>query len=71
MPPKKQKEVRSALGHAGYYKRFIEDITKIALPLFKLLAKGIEFQWTKNCQNAIENLKEKLSRAPILRGPNW
>jgi len=71
MPPKTGIEVRSFLGYAGYYRRFIEKFNKIALPLFKLLAKDIEFQWTTHCQNAFEKLKEKLSIAPILRGPNW
>ena len=58
------------MGYAGYYRIFIENFSKIALPLFKLLAKDVEFQWTNNCQNAFEKLKEKLSIAPILRGPN-
>ena len=71
MPPKTQKEVISSLGYVGYYRRFIENFSKIALPLFKLLAKDIEFQWTANCQNPFEKLKEKLFVAPILRGPKW
>ena len=71
IPPKTQKEIRIFLEYAGYYRRFIENFSKIALPFLKLLAKYIEFQWTTNCQNAFEILKEKLSIAPILRGPNW
>jgi len=71
MPPTTQKEVRIFLGYAGYYRIFIENFSKIALPLFKLLAKYIEFQWTTDCQNAFEELKEKLSIAPILRRPSW
>lgn len=71
IPPKPQKEVRSFLGYVGYYRRFIKNFSKIALPLFKFLAKDIEFQWTTNCQNAFEILKENLSITPILRGPNW
>lgn len=55
MPPKTQKEVRSFLGYADCYKRFIENFSKIALPLFKLLAKDIEFQWTTNCQMHLKN----------------
>ena len=39
--------------------------------MFKLLAKDVEFCWDNNCQIAFETLKEKLSMAPILRGPNW
>ena len=41
--PKTQKEVRSFFGHAGYYRRFIENFTKIAAPMFKLLTKDSEF----------------------------
>ena len=50
--PKNQKEVRIFLGHAGYYRRFIENFTKIASPMFKFLIKYVEFQWTEYCQNA-------------------
>jgi hypothetical protein len=69
--PISQKDVRSFLGYAGYYRRFIENFSKIALPLFKLLAKDIHFHWNTNCQNAFQKLKDKLSTTPILRGPNW
>jgi len=58
------------LGYVGYYRRFIENFSKIALPLFKLLAEHIEFQLTTDCQNAFEKLKKKLFIASILRGPN-
>jgi len=70
-PPKTQKEVISFLGHAGYYRRFIENFTKIVAPMFKLLTKDVNFQWTESCQHAFDTLKSKLSVAPILRGPNW
>jgi hypothetical protein len=63
---KTEKEVRSFLGHAGYYCRFIENFTKTTSPMFKLLAKDAEFCWDNNCQNAFETLKAKLSMAPIL-----
>ena len=69
--PKTQKEVRSFLSHAGYYRCFIENFTKIATPMFKLLSKDVEFQWTESYRSAFEVLKDKLSVAPILRGPNW
>ena len=69
--PKTQKEVRRFLGHVGYYHRFIENFTKIVAPMFKLLTKDVEFQWTESCQNAFEILKAKLLVAPILRGPDW
>jgi hypothetical protein len=49
----------------------IKNFTKIASPLFKLLAKDVEFYWDTNCQVAFNALKEKLSTTPVLRGPNW
>ncbi len=70
-PPKTQREVRSFLGHAGYYRQFIENFTKVATPMLKFLTKDAEFQWTESCQHAFDTLKEKLSVAPVLRGPNW
>jgi hypothetical protein len=69
--PINQKAVRTFLGYAGYYRRFIENFSKIALPLFKLLAKYVHFHWDTNCQTTFQKLKEKLSTTPILRGPNW
>ena len=39
--------------------------------MFKLLTKDVEFQWTESCENAFEILKDKISVAPILRGPDW
>ena len=69
--PATQKEVRSFLGHAGYYRRFIENFSKLASPLFSLLMKDVQFVWSEACQTAFVKLKEKLSTTPILRGPNW
>jgi hypothetical protein len=69
--PKTQTEVRSFLGHAGYYRRFINFFSKIASPLFVLLMKNVEFKWTNSCQEAFNTLKHQLSTAPILRGPDW
>ena len=63
--------MRGFLGHAGYYRRFIENFTKIATPMFKLLTKYVNFYWDASCQVAFDTLKEKLYVAPILRGPNW
>ena len=69
--PQTQREVRSFLGHAGYYRRFIENFTKIATSMFKLLTKDADFQWDTPCQEAFDTLKAKLSVTPVLRGPNW
>jgi hypothetical protein len=63
--------VRIFLGHAGYYRRFIENFTKIVAPMFGLLIKDVDFSWTEQCQTAFETLKDKLYVAPVLRGPNW
>jgi hypothetical protein len=67
----KPKDNRSFLGHAGYYRRFIKDFSKITSPLFTLLSKDLDYCWTLNCQEAFETIKERLSIAPILQGPNW
>ena len=70
-PPKNQKVVRSFLGHAGDYHRFIKYFTKIVAPMFKLLVKDVNFIWEDSCQSAFEDLKLRLTETPILRGPNW
>ena len=70
-PPETQRDVRSFLGLARYYRRFIKDFSKLASPLFGLLAKDYEFIWSKSCQEVLDILKGKLTTASILRGPNW
>ena len=67
---KTQREVRGFVGHVGYYRIFIEIFSKIATPLFRLLAKDSEFSWTTTCQQSFETLKEKLVHALVLRRPN-
>ena len=62
-------EVRSFLGLAGYYRRFVRDFSVIASPLTKLLRKGIKFEWTDKCQNSFEQLKGMLVEAPVLTQP--
>jgi hypothetical protein len=69
--PKNRKDVRSFLGHVGYYRSFIENFTQITSPLFKFLTKDNDFFWNTPCQTAFEILKEKLSIDFVLRGPNW
>jgi hypothetical protein len=69
--PKTQTDIRSFLGHAGYYRRFIKNFSKIASPLFVLLMKNTEFNWTNQCEEAFRTLKHQVSTAPILRGPDW
>ena len=69
--PRTQTDVRSFLGHAGYYRRFIKKTSKIASPLFVLLMKSAEFKWNNLLQEAFVELKHQLSITPILRGPDW
>jgi hypothetical protein len=59
------------LRHARYYRRFIKINSKLASPLFFLLPKDVDFHWTDNCELSFTDMKQKLSTAPILRGPNW
>ncbi|KAJ9545007.1 hypothetical protein OSB04_024714 [Centaurea solstitialis] len=67
---KSPSEVRSFLGLAGYYRRFIEHFSAIATPLTALTRKDIKFEWTSTCEYAFNNLKGKLTSAPILTLPN-
>ncbi|KAJ0502741.1 putative nucleotidyltransferase, Ribonuclease H [Helianthus annuus] len=63
--PKTPTEVRSFLGLAGYYRRLIQDFSKIASPLMKLTRKEVKFIWGKEQEDAFKVLKEKLTQAPI------
>lgn len=69
--PAKQKDVRSFLGHARYYRRFIKDLSKMARPLYSLLTKETEFEWTPACKEAFSKLKGALTQALVLKGPDW
>ncbi|GJV09091.1 reverse transcriptase domain-containing protein [Tanacetum coccineum] len=70
-PPTNIKGIRSFLGHASFYRRFIKDFSKIARPLTKLLEKDTPFEFDDECQKAFESLKEKLTCAPVIVSPNW
>ena len=67
--PQNVTEVRSFLGLAGYYRRFVRGFSVIASPLTKLLRKGIKFEWTDKCHNSFEQLKGMLVEAPVLTQP--
>ena len=67
---KTPKELKNFLGHVGYYRRFIENATKIATPLFKLITKDVDFKWDDHYQSTFEILKLKLSNTLVLRGQN-
>jgi len=63
--------IRSFLGHAGFYRRFIKYFLFIAIPLTRLLAKDIPFEFDDACLQAFEFLKKALISAPIIQPPNW
>ncbi|XP_070008517.1 uncharacterized protein [Nicotiana sylvestris] len=65
------KGVRSVLGHAGFYRRFIKDFSKVVNPLCKLLEKDAKFVFNEECMIAFELLKYKLTTTPIITAPNW
>jgi hypothetical protein len=70
MPPMNASEIRSFLGLAGYYHRFIRDFSKIAKPMTRLLEKNKDFDWTEECQVSFEELKKRLTSAPVLILPD-
>jgi hypothetical protein len=70
-PPRTVKEIRSFLGHAGFYRQFIKDFSKIARPLCKLLAKETPFEFDEECLKAFGALKEILTSTPVIRPPSW
>ena len=69
--PKCVRDIRSFLGHAGFYRRFIKDFSAIARPLCTLLAKDVPFIWSQSCDIAFTKLKNMLVSPPIMRSPNW
>ena len=70
-PPITVKGIRSFLGHAGFYRRFIRDFSKIARPLCRLLEKDTKFNFDDSCQAAFEEIKSRLVQAPIMAAPEW
>ncbi|WVZ52062.1 hypothetical protein U9M48_003155 [Paspalum notatum var. saurae] len=68
--PEVVKEVRGFLGLAGYYRRFIESFSRNAKPMTSLLEKGVPFNWTKERQAAFDELKKRLTTAPVLTLPD-
>ncbi|XP_071916150.1 uncharacterized protein [Coffea arabica] len=69
--PASVREVRSFLGHAGFYRRFIKDFSKIGAPLFQLLQKDVSFEFDEACKGAFNKLKELLITSPIIQPPDW
>ncbi|MCI12267.1 retrotransposon protein, partial [Trifolium medium] len=64
--PESVSEIRSFLGLAGYYRRFIEGFSKLAMPLTQLTRKNQPFVWHKNCEESFQELKRRLMTAPVL-----
>ena len=69
--PKCVKDIQLFLGHAGFYRRFIRDLSAIDRPLCNLLAKDVTFEWSQACEGAFDKLKTMLVSPPIMRSPNW
>ena len=69
-PPKNVSDVRSFLGLAGYYRKFVEGFSKIAAPMTKLTRKDVKYDWVDACQQNFEELKGRLTSAPVLALPN-
>ncbi|KAL2249932.1 UNVERIFIED_CONTAM: Retrovirus-related Pol polyprotein from transposon 17.6 [Sesamum indicum] len=69
--PASVREIRSFLGHAGFYRRFIKDFSKIAQPLCALLQKDVTFTFDEECMKAFDKLKDSLTSAPVIRPPDW
>nr|KYP56915.1 Retrovirus-related Pol polyprotein from transposon 17.6 [Cajanus cajan] len=70
-PPINVKGIRSFLGHAGFFRRYIKDFSMIARPLGNLLNKDTPFCFNDYCLKAFEALKARLTFAPIITAPDW
>ncbi|KAL8146752.1 hypothetical protein AgCh_004479 [Apium graveolens] len=68
--PTTSTEVRSFIGLAGYYRRFVQDFAKIAAPLTRLTRQTEKFEWTEKCENSFQELKKRLVTAPVLALPD-
>jgi len=69
--PQNMKELRSFLGLGNYYRRFILDYSRTTSVLTRLLQKNVNYEWTEECQLAFDELKEKLTQAPVLAFPDY
>ena len=70
-PSRNVTEVRSFLGLAGYYRRFVKGFSMIATPMTRLLQKNVKFEWNEKCQASFEKLKAFLIEAPVLTQPTY
>jgi hypothetical protein len=69
-PPTSVPQIRSFLGLAGYYRRFIPDFSRIAKPMSELLKKGVKFSWNQKCEDAFHTLRDHLTTALVLAQPD-
>ena len=69
-PPMNVTEIRSFMGLAGYYQKFVEGFSKLVDPLTKLARKEEKFVWSEACQQSFDELKQKLTSAPVLTLPS-
>ncbi|KAM2522525.1 hypothetical protein PS1_029455 [Malus domestica] len=69
--PTSVREFRSFLGHAGFYRHFIKDFSKMSNPICRLLKKDVPFQFDEECESEFKQLKEKLTSAPIIVPLDW
>ena len=65
--PASVREVRSFLGHAGFYRMFIKDFSKIGIPLFQLRQKDVSFEFNDDCKKMLDKLKELLTSPSIIQ----
>ena len=69
--PRDVKGMRSFLGHASFYRRFIKDFSKTSKPLTNLLQKYVPFVFDDDCKEAFEILKKTLTTALVVQPPDW
>lgn len=69
--PKTQKQLRGFLGMAGYYRKFCKNFSIITCPLTNLLRKKNQFKWTQECDQAFNDIKDILTKAPVLVSPDY
>ena len=69
--PTNAREVREFLGIAGYYRRFVPGFSKVAGPLHNLTRQSMQIQWTPECQESFDQLKELLTSPPVLAYPDF
>jgi hypothetical protein len=71
LPPTDVKGIHSFLGHAGFYRRFIQNLSQIAQPLTHLVAKDAPFVFMEECLQLFHTLKKALVSALVIQPPDW